>query len=99
MGNTRSKNPTVAGMLSGVVPGLGQFYCRQWAKGVGFLVSAVAVDVAFGVSSGILQLLQSFGASVQPDATGQLLLGSFLFLAIAIWSITDAVRAAKHLSP
>ena len=26
------KNPWVAGILSGVLPGLGQFYNRQWLK-------------------------------------------------------------------
>lgn len=92
------KNPVIAGVLSGVMPGLGQFYCRQWAKGAGFLVGAIAVDASFGVSSGMLELLQSFGAPVQSDALGKLLLGSLLFLAIAIWSIADAVRTAKKSS-
>lgn len=36
------KNPTLAGVLSGLVPGLGQFYCRQWGKGAGFLIGALA---------------------------------------------------------
>lgn len=92
------KNPVIAGVLSGVMPGLGQFYCRQWAKGAGFLVGAIAIDASFGVSSGMLELIQSFGASVPSDALGKLLLGSLLFLAIAIWSIADAVRTAKHFS-
>lgn len=91
----RPRNPTIAGVLSGVMPGLGQFYCREWAKGAGFLISAIVVDAAFGVSSGMLELLQSFGAPVPSDALGKLLLGSLLFLAIAIWSIVDAVRTAK----
>lgn len=90
------KNPTVAGVLSGVVPGLGQFYCRQWGKGAGFLVGAIAIDGGFGVSSGMLELLQSFGAPVLSDMLGKLLIGSLLFLAIAIWSIVDAVRTAKR---
>ena len=38
------KNPVIAGVLSGIAPGLGQFYCRQWAKGAGFLIAAVAAD-------------------------------------------------------
>jgi hypothetical protein len=94
----RSKNPTLAGVLSGMMPGLGQFYCRQWGKGVAFLVGAIAVDASFSVSSGTLELLQSSGAPVPPDALGKLLLGSILFLAVAVWSITDAVRAAKKLA-
>jgi hypothetical protein len=96
------KNPTMAGVLSGVMPGLGQFYCRQWAKGAGFLIGAIAIDATFGVSSGMLELFQSFGAPVPSDMLAdileKLLIGSLLFLAIAIWSIADAVRTAKKFS-
>lgn len=92
------KNPIIAGVLSGVMPGLGQFYCRQWARGAAFLVGAIAVDASFGVSSSMLELLQSFGAPAPSDALGKLFLGSLLFLAIAIWSIVDAVRSAKKSS-
>ena len=98
MGSIHPKNPTIAGVLSGVMPGLGQFYCRQWGKGAAFLVGAIAVDVSFGVSSGMLELLQSFGAPIPSDLLGKLLIGSLLFLAIAVWSIADAVRTAKRSS-
>lgn len=91
-----SQNPVIAGILSGLVPGLGQFYCRQWAKGAGFLVSALVIDAVFGVSSGTLELLRSLGVPVSSEALGKLLLGSLLFLAVAVWSIVDAVRTAKH---
>ncbi len=90
------KNPTLAGILSGLVPGLGQFYCRQWGRGAGFLIGALAVDGGFGVSSGTLDLLQSFGSPVSSDTVTKLLIGSVLFLAIAVWSIVDAVRTAKR---
>jgi hypothetical protein len=95
MTNGGRKNPTLAAVLSGVVPGLGQFYCRQWGRGAGFLVGAIAIDAGFGVSSGMLELLQSFGTPVPPDVPGTLLLGMFLFLAVAVWSIIDAVRTAR----
>lgn len=91
-----SKNPIIAGILSGLMPGLGQFYCRQWAKGAGFLVGALAIDAVFGVSSGTLDLLRSLGAPVPSETLGHLLIGSFLFLAVAVWSIWDAVRTAKQ---
>jgi hypothetical protein len=98
VGRIHPKNPAIAGVLSGVMPGLGQFYCRQWGKGVAFLVGAIAVDAAFGVSSGMLELVQSSGASASPDALGKLLPGSLLFLAVAVWSIADAVRTARKLA-
>jgi hypothetical protein len=92
------KNPAIAGVLSGVMPGLGQFYCRQWGKGAGFLVGAIAIDGGLGVSSGMLELLRSFGSPIPPDTLGKLLLGSLFFLAVAVWSIVDAVRTAKKSS-
>ncbi len=95
MNPTRPRNPILAGVLSGVMPGLGQFYCRQWAKGAGFLIGAIAIDAGFGVSSGMLELLQSFGSPIASETLGKLLLGSLFFLAIAIWSILDAVRTAR----
>ena len=96
MGSGRPKNPALAGVLSGVMPGLGQFYCRQWAKGAAFLIGAVAVDAGFGVSSGMLDLIRSFGTPVPFDTLNKFLLGSLCFLAIAVWSIFDAVRTAKR---
>lgn len=89
------KNPILAGVLSAILPGLGQFYCRRWGKGAAFLVGAIAVDGIFGVSSGMLELVQSFGSPVPSDAMWKFLLGSLLFLAVAIWSILDAVRTAR----
>ena len=94
---SQSKNPAIAGVLSGILPGLGQFYCRQWGKGAAFVVGAIAVDASFGVSSGMLELLQSFGTPIPSDTLGKLLIGSLLFLAIAVWSIADAVRTARKL--
>lgn len=96
MNTAHPRNPTLAGVLSGLMPGLGQFYCRQWGKGAGFLAGAIVIDGGFGVSLGMLELLRSSGAPVPSDALVKLLLGSVLFLAIAAWSILDAVRTAKR---
>ncbi|MFQ5684161.1 MAG: type II secretion system protein GspG [Candidatus Binatia bacterium] len=35
-----SKDPILAAILSVIIPGLGQFYCRQWVRGLLFLFSA-----------------------------------------------------------
>jgi len=87
------KNPWVAGILSGVLPGLGQFYNRQWLKGVGFLLGTLIVDGVLGVTAGMIKFFQSGGP---PENTGQFLLGSVMVLGIVIWSITDAARTAKR---
>lgn len=91
-----TKNPTVAGILSGLMPGLGQFYCRQWKKGAGFLLGAIMVDVSLGVSAGFIKLLQAGGIGLAVDDVTSILLRSLPFLAIALWSVFDAVRTAKR---
>src|SRR5205823_7680293 len=82
-----SKNPWVAGILSGVLPGLGQFYNRQWLKGVGFLLGTMVVDAVLGVTAGMIKFFQS---GAPPENTGLFLFGSVMVLGIVIWSITDA---------
>jgi len=88
-----SKNPWIAGILSGVLPGLGQFYNRQWLKGVGFLLGTLVVDGVLGVTAGMIKFFQS---GAPPENTGQFLFGSLIVLALVIWSITDAARTAKR---
>ncbi len=88
-----SKNPWIAGILSGVLPGLGQFYNRQWLKGVGFLLGTLVVDGVLGVTAGMIKFFQS---GAPPENTGQFLFGSLIVLALVIWSITDAARTAQR---
>jgi hypothetical protein len=94
----RKRNPWVAGILSGVVPGLGQFYNRQRGKGVGFLLGVVAPIVIL-LSSVNLESLQRAAESGTPPDNIWLLFGlailSPAIAIIAIWSIADAVRVAK----
>jgi len=88
-----SKNPWIAGILSGILPGLGQFYNRQRLKGVGFLLGTLVVDGVLGVTGGMIKFFQS---GAPPENTGQFLFGSLIVLALVIWSITDAARTAKR---
>src|SRR5437660_1998626 len=88
-----SKHPWVAGMLSGVLPGLGQFYNRQWLKGVGFLLGTMVVDAVLGVTAGMIKFFQS---GAPPENTGQFLFGGLIVLALVIWSISDAARTAQR---
>ena len=88
-----SKNPWIAGILSGVLPGLGQFYNRQWLKGVGFLLGTLVVDGVLGVTAGMIKFFQS---GAPPENTGQFLFGSLIVLALVVWSISDAVRTAQR---
>ena len=89
------RSPWAAGVLSGVVPGLGQFYNRQWGKGVGFLLGVVIpIVVLLGAIN--LEALQGAAESGTPPDNIWLLFGlAMLCLAIAVWSIVDAARMAK----
>ncbi len=80
----------VALILSGIFPGLGQFYLRAWAKGVGFLVAGVAVSWPLGSLLSLDDLLA--GSLPHPLVT----LGFLLALhAVFLWSIADAWAAAR----
>lgn len=87
----RPPRPALAGFLSALLPGLGQFYNRHWGRGAGFLAGFLLVDAGMGVTPAMLASL----AGAPPANLGRFLLGSLLLLAVAVWSVTDAVRAAK----
>lgn len=88
-------NPWVAGLLSGVLPGLGQFYNRQWGKGVGFLFGVVVPIVVLLESVNTETLQRAAESGTPPDNIGLLFGLAILSLAVAIWSIADAARTAK----
>jgi hypothetical protein len=76
-------------MLSGVFPGLGQLYVRAWGKGVAFLSAAVVVTWAAGALLSLDDLLA--GQIPHPLATLGLVI---VLLAVFLWSVVDAWRAA-----
>lgn len=87
----RHPRPAVAGLLSALLPGLGQFYNRRWGRGVGFLAATLLVDAGTGVTPALLDSL----AGLPPADLHRFLLGCLLLLAVAVWSVTDAVRTAR----
>lgn len=95
MGSERTKSPVVAVLLSGLMPGLGQLYCRQWTKGIGCLVGITLVDFSAGVSQGMLDFLTK---GALPQDMTRFFAGSLLVLAIAAWSVFDAARTASRSS-
>jgi hypothetical protein len=76
--------------LSGVFPGLGQFYLRAWGKGAAFLVLGVAAIWALGGLISIQDLMT--GLLPHPLASLGVLLA---LLAVCIWSIADAWISAR----
>jgi hypothetical protein len=92
-----TRSPKVAALLSALLPGLGQFYNRQWVKGAGFLLATVAIDAGLDVTSETIAIFQSLFLGIPADHVG---LGGFVLrmlplTAIAIWSMTDAARSAS----
>jgi hypothetical protein len=73
-------------VLSGIFPGLGQFYNRQPIKAVAFLVGGIVPSWlwARAASPDPLEL-------VRPDTTQLVLLCALL--AVWVWSLVDAWRA------
>jgi len=78
---------TIALILSGIFPGLGQFYNRQHVKG------GLSVIVA-----GVLSWLIGRGMPAEPLALvhpgAALTVPTVILLALWLWSIVDAWRAA-----
>lgn len=93
MAGGSAKSPVLAAVLSGVLPGLGQLYNREWRKGAGFIVGFLILDGVLGVSA---DMMKFFLHGVPPEHTGRFLVSSLLVMALALWSITEAVRSAKQ---
>jgi hypothetical protein len=83
------RRPLIAAILSGLFPGLGQWYNRERLKALAFLVAAVVTSV------GPLSPLD-VDIDVDNPAAGlrHVLLAGLPFLAIAVWSVVDAYRVA-----
>ena len=83
---TDSRRRQVVGLiLSGIFPGLGQLYNRDWLKGVLFILPAAALSWLIGRA-----MPMDLISIAQPSAALMLLLG--LLLALWLWAIIDAWR-------
>jgi hypothetical protein len=86
---TARRRQVVALMLSGIFPGIGQFYNRQLVEGAIGLVLGLALTWAAARAAPADPL-----ALAQPGAD---VLGPLLaLLAVWVWSLVDAWRAARR---
>ncbi len=83
------KSPWVAGGLSFVIPGTGQFYNGQWVKGGLMLGGAV-------VSAGLV--LDGVVCNDHSNDCPQLTIGAAAYLGIWVWSIIDGARTSKAIN-
>jgi arabinogalactan oligomer/maltooligosaccharide transport system permease protein len=81
------RRQAVGFILSGIFPGLGQLYNREYLKGVLFIIPGAVLTwlVSRALPADLLAL-------AQPGATMMLLLATLL--ALWLWAIIDAWRVA-----
>lgn len=90
-----ARNPWMAGLLSSVLPGLGQFYNRQPGKGAGFLSAFLVLAGLLIGGVDLKELDQALASGTMPDNIGTLLILELLILGLLVWSVADAVRTAR----
>ena len=92
------QNPFLAGILSLIVPGLGQIYCGKGNKGAAILVAAIVVG-----NLNLIFLLVFTAADPNPEHAWAYWLPrighdvmSVWSIVFWIWSVVDAVLMAKR---
>lgn len=87
-------NPTVAGVASLFVPGLGQMLSGEGGRGAGFLAGYAACYVVsyVGATNAINNISTGGDGST---GSGLMLVGLGGAIGVGIWSIVDAVKVAK----
>lgn len=91
---TNKYSPLVAGVASYFLPGLGQFYCGDEARGTAFLVgysvaiSTMVVGMVMWYSDIWLGVNNPFGLAL-------VAVGGLSAITIQIWSTVDAVNLAQ----
>lgn len=95
MATGHARNPWMAGLLSSVLPGLGQFYNRQLGKGAGFLLAFLVLAGLLIGGVDLKELDQALASGTIPDNIGTLLILELLILGLLVWSIADAARTAR----
>lgn len=88
------RKPGVALVLSAIFPGLGQFYNRQFGKGMGFFVAGLVFSWE---TSALLPSTDVLLKGELPKQTGLLTVVMFLLLICYAWSMVDAYRLAKRM--
>jgi hypothetical protein len=89
------RSPALAGLLSAIIPGLGQVYNRQWGKGIAFLAGVVALMLGLSRLADEAQLERA-AAGGPLENTGAILTVLVLLIVLVVWSIADAARTARR---
>jgi signal peptidase I len=84
--NNSGRKPWVAGVLTGLAPGLGQVYCGQWQKGLIYHLLLLGIAVAGGLS--ILWI---------PFPPFNVIVPSAMLMMWLLYILVDAIRTGKKL--
>ncbi len=87
-------NPAIAGVLSFLIPGLGQMVSGEFGRGAAFL----AGEIGFGVICmvGVVSFASDLGVGLIGERGIALMwIGLAGMLTVDIWSVVDAVRVAR----
>ena len=87
-------NPSVAGLTSFLIPGLGQMISGEGGRGVAFLGGAVGFGIIMGIGAAQSNTDVEEGGDGTKGA-GLAFAGLLGYMAVEIWSIVDAIRVAK----
>ena len=91
-----SYNPTLAGVASFLVPGLGQGLCDEWGRGLAFFAGHALCFISFFTSEAIGTAFDDFDAGeVSTENVSTVVMASALWLAYDIWNTVDAIHVAK----
>ena len=82
-------SPSLAGVASFFIPGLGQGICDEWGRGLGFLIADIGVSFVTGIAA-----QQALHDPSTPSVAFAVVM-SAVSLTIDISNIVDAVRMAK----
>lgn len=91
-----SYNPTLEGVASFLIPGLGQGLCDEWGRGLAFFAGHALFIMYFCNSEAIgtaFDQIKTGEASTKNVST--LITASALWLAYDIWNTVDAIHVAK----
>ena len=88
-------NPSVAGVCSFFVPGLGQMVSGEFLRGIAYLGGAIGCGILAGTGAGQSTTDLFLEGGDGTSGSGLFLIGVAGLIVIDIWSIVDAVRVAK----
>ena len=87
-------NPSVAGLTSFLIPGLGQMLSGEGGRGAAFLGGYVGCLVVYGIGVGVGTADINNGGTGAAGG-GLVIVGLLGAIGVDIWSIVDAVHVAK----